>query len=293
MIAKWFGELILRRRVNAILVVLLCSLLPMTNWLAMVAVVVITLAKRPAEGLLILMWALLPTVVLGISGHYWFLLTVEVLGNGMLLWLLAAAYKRTHRWEYIISLAIIIGLAFVLLLHLFVADPSSWMLSHLDSMMRSEGMNVNGQRLVVLEKIKPFIVGINVSFSLLVVLLELVIGASVYSVVNKGQPLGPGLRDVRLHYGSVFVLLLFVVLASTGSSLFCSLLMIIVLPFFIAGVSLIHGVAIQKRLSPFLLFALYMAFFMILMLLPFLLGVVVLLAVCDSFVNFRRMKWFN
>ncbi|MCP3680632.1 MAG: hypothetical protein GY821_07135 [Gammaproteobacteria bacterium] len=293
MIAKWFGELILRRRMNAILVALLCSLLPLTNWLAMVTVVVVTLAKSPAEGLLVLMWALLPAIVLGISGHYWFLVVVEVFGNGLLLWVLAIAYKRTHRWEYIISLAIIIGLVFVLLLHLFVADPSAWMMRHLNSIMHREGMEVNEQRLLALALIKPFIVGVNISFALLIALLELIIGAAVCSIVKKGRPLGSGLRNIRLHYGSVFILALFIVLALIGPQLFCSLLIIVMLPFFIAGISLIHGIVVQKQLSPFLLFAIYMVFFMLLMIFPPFLGLVVLLAVLDSFANFRRMKWFN
>lgn len=295
---KKFGEFILRSRLHASLAALICALLPFIGgWLAAVIVAVVTLRKNFFDGFLVVLWASLPAIAWAIDGNWFLLITNGVFGFVMV-WLLAAVLKRTSSWSATIGLSALIGLLIVLVVHLIFGEPHMWWIKQLTSAVSQSSQMLSGSADAIdakqiqsaIQHVAPFLTGLQTIAILLFAVVALIGARAVEGALLAKTNLNKELYFIRIHRAGIILLAIFAVLAVWGPLIFRDFLPVIVLPFVLAGFSLVHGMVALKKWSSLYFFGFYAFVFLAIIFYPPLLLLVVLIAVVDSIVNFRAVK---
>lgn len=298
MIAKTFGEFILRHRTNASLSALAFSLIPFLGWFSIVIVMLVTLRKGALEGLLILLWAALPDLVKCYYSVYSPLL-IDIVAGGVSGWLLAVVLKQKNSWSGLLYLATILGILGVALVHVVVHAPDQFWMQQLSNYL-SQGEELfsgaatyapktQAQLQDILNYVLQFATGIQAVFIMLGVLAELIIARNIQLVVESKLPISQELYSIRLSPIIILPFLCVLIPALLGSHFFRDLLPVMLFPFFIAGISLFHGLAVQKKLSTIWVFSFYLILILIMAFFPPLFSLLALVAMIDSFINFRAL----
>lgn len=100
---RWLAEYAMSGRRQAATVVVLFGLIPVLNLLSGSLVALVTLRKGPQEGMLIMMWALLPAGLQWLRGDT--APVIMVIGVMLLAWLL----RRTQSWQRVLVCTTALG----------------------------------------------------------------------------------------------------------------------------------------------------------------------------------------
>lgn len=125
---KKIGEFLLEKDTNAIVVAFLCALFPVfglpTGFIAGIIVGLITLQKGARPGLILLAWVALPAIAM---------LVLRKVGQSdalllrcLLVWCFAMLLRQYKKWSFLLVIAIVAGVAFVLLINHFVPNLQQW-----------------------------------------------------------------------------------------------------------------------------------------------------------------------
>lgn len=101
---RWLAEYVMLGRRQAVIIVLLCGFFPLLYFFSAATVALVVMRKGRNEGLLVLLWSLLP------AGLLW------AMGDTSLVFLLLGTYvaaivlRQTFSWQLVILLATVIGL---------------------------------------------------------------------------------------------------------------------------------------------------------------------------------------
>ena len=284
---KPFGLFIMRNRLNAMLLALAFAALPLLNWLAMIIMAMVTLRKGSKEGGIVALVAFVPAVVYGVLSN-WATVPYAFLTLATL-WLFATVLRTTQTWSAVLLVGALIALVIIVRMHWYLGDVATWwqqkMLSYLQQAGKEVSFNTDQQETLI-KRIAVFGLGLQISVLLLVALMWLLLARLWQAVLYNPGALRSELCSIRFPIWSAVVMILISVIGLlTQWSLLLDFVPVLALCFALAGLSVTHFVLNRQKRSWVWFLLIYTALFF---LLPYLLVVLIIIALGDSFFNVRR-----
>lgn len=267
---RGLAEFVMKGRKQATMAVLLLGLIPLFNLLNPVVVGLVMLRKGVKEAALILAWAILPVGGWAIAG--------DIVPLIMLLGIsgLALLLRETESWEFTLLVAILIGISVEFYLRLR-PEVLNLIFVELEAYLTSN--NVQGVQMDVLrETITSFIGSVYMFLAVALLMLSRWMQATLYNPGGFQQEF----HRLRIKQKFALLLMVLMLLANFGIVIPSTWILYLILPMLFSGVALIHAVVAQKKLSSMWLVAFYA-----LIMFPVVVQIVVLLALIDSWYDFR------
>jgi len=268
---RGLAEFVMSGRKQAIMAVIFLGLIPLVNLLNPVVVGLMVLRKGVLEVAIIFAWAILPIGAWAIVGDIAPL--IMLFGISGLAWLL----RETESWETTLLATIAIGLSVEIYLRLqpAVLDGLFQQLELLLVTNNLQGIQLEDIR----ESIGSFI---GVGYMFLAIVLLMLARWMQATLFNPG---GFQKEFHQLHIGQKTALGLagLIFLGSYQLVIPQSWVFYFILPLLFAGIALVHAVVVKKKLSSLWL----VIFYILLIVLPTVLQLLVLLALVDSWYDFR------
>ncbi|SUZ55453.1 uncharacterized protein METZ01_LOCUS8307 [marine metagenome] len=268
---RGLAEFVMSGRKQAIMAVIFLGLIPLVNLLNPVVVGLMVLRKGVLEVAIIFAWAILPIGAWAIVGDIAPL--IMLFGISGLAWLL----RETESWETTLLATIAIGLSVEIYLRLqpAVLDGLFQQLELLLVTNSLQGIQLEDIR----ESIGSFI---GVGYMFLAIVLLMLARWMQATLFNPG---GFQKEFHQLHIGQKTALGLagLIFLGSYQLVIPQSWVFYFILPLLFSGIALVHAVVVKKKLSSLWL----VIFYILLIVLPTVLQLLVLLALVDSWYDFR------
>ena len=268
---RGLAEFVMSGRKQAIMAVVFLGLIPLVNLLNPVVVGLMVLRKGVLEVAIIFAWAILPIGAWAIVGDIAPL--IMLFGISGLAWLL----RETESWEFTLLATIAIGLSVEVYLRLqpAVLDGLFQQLELLLVTNNLQGIQLEDIR----ESIGSFI---GVGYMFLAIVLLMLARWMQATLFNPG---GFQKEFHQLHIGQKTALGLagLIFLGSYQLVIPQSWVFYFILPLLFSGIALVHAVVVKKKLSSLWL----VIFYILLIVLPTVLQLLVLLALVDSWYDFR------
>jgi hypothetical protein len=276
----------MRGRLQAIVAGLIFAVIPLLGWVSNVIISLVTLRKGAKEGIIVLLWVILPAVLIAGLGNPWIAL-YDIVGGSLFGYLLACILRQTQSWKRVLEVGMIVGLIVVLLAHLLIPDVRAWwlnQLSHYAVLLKDQvNLIVSTDRLEFFAK---FATGFQVAFLWLGVLINLVLARGLQSMLYNPSQLRPELEAVHLQKWDALILLAVLIASLQKISWAQDALPIVLLAFILAGLSVVHAIVHARGgffKGWFLIFyGLLIIFF------PYVAALLVIVAFADSCLDFRQ-----
>jgi len=279
-----FAAYVMRGRREAVIVGLLFTIVPLLGWVSNVIVSLVTLRKGAKEGAIVLLWVILPAVVAASLGNR-LIIIYGIIGGSLFTYVLALTLRQTQRWKAVLTTSLLLGLFAIIVLYLWNPHINEVWLNQFDHYAawakNQFNVVVNTAHLQFFAK---FATGFQIAFISLSVLINLVFARGLQSMLYNPGQLRPELKAVRLSLWEVVLLLTIILLNFLKIGLAQDALPIVALIFALAGLSVFHAIADLKTIAKkwiFLFYVVLAIFF------PYVIVVLVLLAVIDSVINLR------
>lgn len=280
---------IMRGRIQAIWVALLFMFIPFLGWVADVIMAFVTLRKGIKEGAFVLLWIALPSVILGFMGYPQFWL-YDLLGISVVTFLLAATLRYYSSWAMVLQVAMLLGIAAVFIAHLFIPNLEEiWakeFATYLQTLKQQttfsfdlQSMQKNGQVLLKLAT------GLQVGFLLIADIVNLVFARWLQSLLYNPGGIQQELKSVRLEVVATAIFGFVAVLSFFGWAPAIDSVPVIMLMFMLAGLSLVHGMLVATKKTKVWLVVFYI---LLVLLFPYMVILLVIAALLDSWLNFRQ-----
>lgn len=271
---RGLAEFVMKGRRQATIAVLLLGLVPLVNLLNPVIVGLVMLRKGAQEAAVILAWAILPVGGWAIAGDIVpLIMLIGISGLALLL-------RETESWEVTLLVSIVIGVCveFYLRMRPEVLDV---LFQQMDAYLTAN--NVPGVQVEQLREIvTSFIGAVYMFLAVLLLMLARWMQAALYNPGGFKQEF----HRLRIKQKLALILMGLMFLANFGIVLPPGWVLYLILPMLFSGIALIHAVVAQKQLS-----TMWLAAFYALIMLPLVAQLVVLLALIDSWYDFRtRLK---
>jgi len=283
-------EYILRGRRQALMVAIPAMVLPLTGWIAGSIVGLWTLRKGIREGAILLLMTAIPAVVFAAFGHTE-LLVGRVLYGILCVWVLASALRHFESWQKVLQIAAALGIAIIVIVHLYNADLYAWWETQLATYLKEIGTILPLNELPpdefqeVVKRMARMATGFQVVVITFMSLLQLLIARWSQAFMFNPGGLGKELHALRLSQLDTGVL----ILCSLGLMLkmfwVLDFLPAVLLPFLFAGLCTVHGLMWMTSKPAIGLVISYVVLFF---LFPYTLWLLILLAVGDSILDFRK-----
>lgn len=286
------GEYIMRGRREAITLAVLSSLLPYIGWIGIVILCLVTLRKGVKEGFLVLIAITVPSIVVGglVLKNYQVLLQ-SVLFGSVLTWFLAVVLRKTVSWQAVLNVVALMGMAGVLVFHLFVPNTQQYWLDFLQSVLGSSGgaitrLNIDQAALSgLVQSIAASFTGIQATILLFNGVLNLLIARWLQARLYNPGGFAQELRNIRLNWFLAILLLVVFLVAMIKLNIAQDLLPVILLPYAVIGLSLVHYMANKVKFAWFALIGFYL---LLIFLFPYMLALLILAVLVDLGLNFRK-----
>ena len=267
---RGLAEFVMKGRKQAILAVALLGLIPLVNLLNPVIVGLVMLRKGVREAAIIFAWAILPIGAWAMAGDI--VPLIMLIGISGLAWLL----RETESWEFTLLASIAIGVSVEVYLRLqsAVLDVVFQQLELYLQTNNLQGMQLEDLR----ETLTSFIGAVYMFLAIMLLMLARWMQAALY---NPGGFQSEFYR-LRIERKVALILLVLMLLASFQVVMPQTWMLYLILPLLVSGLALIHAVVAKKKLATMWLVALYA-----LMMLPVVLQMIALLALIDSWYDFR------
>ncbi len=273
---RGLAEYVMTGRRQATIAVLLLGLIPLANLLSPAIVGLVTLRKGFKEGVVIFAWAILPVVAWAAAG--------DVVPLMMLIGLvpLAALLRETESWEFVLLAAIAVGLMveFYFRLQPQVLDV---LISQVDEYLQSnnqQGINREQVRNVMLSVMGA----VYMFLSIVLLMLSRWMQAALYNPGGFQQEF----HRLRIEQKVALPLVGVMLLMSFGEFIPSGWVLYLVLPLIISGAALVHGVVALKKMP-----GMWLVTFYLVLMLPYMVQFLVLLALIDSWYDFRSRLQSN
>ncbi|OGT23016.1 MAG: hypothetical protein A3C55_04620 [Gammaproteobacteria bacterium RIFCSPHIGHO2_02_FULL_42_13] len=297
-LARNFAQFVLRGRVQAIGMALLFSFIPLLGWMSVAIVVLVTLSKGAYEGFLVILWAALPYVVLG-AMHMWMPFFNSVVFGLLFVWCLTLLLKRHASWIVALEIGTFVGILGVIGIHLYYPDIAQWWVGEITQsiqrIMEFTPLSFNMDRInKILPVFAQFATGIQAAIVVFAAISELMVGRFLQSIVQLPQAWLIEWLNFRVSTVPTVLLIVDVSLAWFNVSFSRDVLPVLLLPFLLVGLSVIHATLLARRLSKlkiailFILLAILMGVFPVTTI-----GLLVVIAVLDVVIDFRKRVEFR
>lgn len=284
------AEFVMRGRKEAILVALLGSLIPIFGgMIASTITGLVTLRKGAIEGLWVVAITALPSVGLAFWGKP-SLLLYQVLYGTLLVWVLALVLREHRTWRGVLEAAAFLGILGVLAVHLYqpeIAQIWETRFTHLFQLMDMKRYTAQWsptQLQSLISNMAKYATGTRAAFILLNGLSGLVLARWIQSQLYHPGGFREEFYTIQLGFPETSALILGGLAALANIQIIPDFLPVIVLPFLIAGLSLVHSWANQKKNAWFWIIGFYV---LLILSFPYGLALLVLLALFDSGYHFR------
>jgi hypothetical protein len=282
---KTFANYLLRKRINAIWVLLvLCLLPPMIASLASIILGLVTLNKGAKEGFILLLWAVLPFVVQAYVHKVLWLALVPFFGFAGL-WLGAIVLRAYGSWTVLLRYFGLLSVLAVVLAHVLHPGLTEFWAAHIFAYMQEmtelvPNATVTKQQAMTIATVAT---GFQVLLFMVSVSFKLMMARWWQALIFNPGGLRKELYGIRLDnivIGLFFVLVVAVLLKSVVAvdaiiPLFGVLLAV--------GLSLLHSTLGRAKYG----FGLLVLFYLIAIIFPYILVAPMLAAVVDRWFNFR------
>ncbi|MEK6730929.1 MAG: hypothetical protein AABY34_01935 [Pseudomonadota bacterium] len=291
-LARNFAQFVLRGRVQAIGMALLFLFIPLLGWMSAAIVALITLSKGAYEGFLVVLWAALPYIVLG-AMHIWMPFFNSVVFGLLFVWCLTLLLKRYASWIVVLEIGTFIGIVGVIGIHLYYPDITKWWVGEItQSIQRIMEFTPLSFKMDRINKILPvfaqFATGVQAAIVVLAAISELMVGRFLQSIVQLPQAWLAEWLNFRVRAVSVVILIVGVLLAWFNVSFARDVLPILLLPFLLVGISVIHATLLARRLSTLKIAILFSLLAVLMGVFPMAIGLLVIIAVLDVAIDFRE-----
>ncbi|MFL2849970.1 MAG: hypothetical protein ACJZ8R_07395 [Pseudohongiellaceae bacterium] len=267
---RGLAQFVMTGRKQAIIAAGLLGLIPLINLLSPAVVGIVMLRKGLQEATFVFIWGALPLVVWAMLGDI--VPLVLLFGITGLTWLL----RETESWEFTFLAAIAIGLVIEIYLRLqpAVLDAVFQQLQPYFQQNNLQGMEIEEIR----ETMTTIIGSVYMFLSIVLTMLARWMQASLF---NPGG-FQSEIHQLRIKQKVALILLGFMLLCSFGILIPQAWVLYFMIPLVFSGVGLLHAVVAKRKMSSMVLVVFY-----VLLMLPVVIQVVVLLALIDSWYDFR------
>ena len=268
---RGLAEFVMKGRKQAIVAVLLLGLIPLVNFLSPVVIGLVILRKGLQEAAQVLVWAILPIGGWAIAGDPAPLIMLLGISG------LAGLLRVTESWELTLLAEIAVGLCVEMYLRL---QPAVLDLIFLQMQNYFEANGIQGEQLESLRNVMiSFMGGVYMFLAIVLLMLARWMQAVLYNVGGFQKEF----HALRIERKVALILVGIMMLANFGILIPQNWMLYLIIPLVFSGLALIHAVVAAKQLSSLWLAALYA-----LIMLPLIANMVVLLALLDSWYDFRN-----
>jgi len=254
--------------------------IPLLYWVSAAVVALVILRQGLSQGINVLLAALLPGVA-------WYAMQqditifVVVLGSGIM----AAVLRVSESLPKAIALSVLVGASSVALLPTLSPDWSGVLEQAAEEYTAAfEGQMDANMIQEVQPWIFPILLGAVTSMLQLFAIGALLLGRSWQARLYNPGGFKQEFHTLRMPYWYGLVVVA-VFLISGSDPQWGSWMPIILVPMFVMGISVVHGVIAMGRLSSQWLFGFYISF---LFFLPYMYALLILVAMLDLLVDFRK-----
>ena len=257
-------------RRQAIIAVMLLGLIPLVNLLNPVVVGLIALRKGLQEVVVIFAWAILPLGAWAVAGDVVpLIMLIGITGLAVLL-------RETESWEFTLLAAIAVGVCVEVYFRLQPAVIDALM-QQLDLYLQAS--NPQGLQIEEVRDVMLSVIGAVYMFlSIVLLMLARWMQAVLYNPGGFKQEF----HNLRVEQKVALALIVIMLLSSLGIVVPEAWVLYFVLPLLFSGIALTHAVVAKKKLS-----SMWLVTFYILLMLPVVVQILVLLALVDSWYDFR------
>jgi len=275
------AEFAMRGRSQALMLSIGGITLPGLSWFGAAVVSLVTLRRGWQEGLPLVLWAALPA-----AG--WLIMVSEPAPLMLLLGAAVLAYvlRMTTSWSHVLGIAVVLGLPTSWLFELTSAGLMDQVIAFFIEVSEQSGnqpISLEGDNRLVLERL---LVGLFTAGQLSVMLAAVVLARWWQSALYNPGGFGEEFRGLRLLPGLTAALILLMVLCYASRNPYLSTwTLVLVVPFLVSSIALVHWTVASRKLGGnwLVVFYLLMLFFM-----QFILPILVILAVADSWMDLRK-----
>ncbi|MEX0617940.1 MAG: hypothetical protein WDZ76_01350 [Pseudohongiellaceae bacterium] len=270
---RGLAQFVLSGRKQAILATALSGALPLVNFLSAALLALVMLRKGAREAATVLPWVLLPVGAWAVIGDVMPL--VVLLSVALLAWLL----RSTQSWEFTLLAAVLVGVAVDTYLRVNNVLLDTF-LQEVEAVIVANNMQTQG---FTAEELREPLIGLIAAVYMTMSLLLLILARWMQALLFNPGGFRNEFHALRIERKVGMVLLGLLVLASFGVVVPVTWTWSLLMPLVFSGVALVHAVIARKQLA-----SLWLVVFYSLLVLPLTMQVVVLLALVDSFYDFRR-----
>lgn len=274
---RGLAEYAMQGRRQAATVAVLFGLIPVLNLLSGAVVALVTLRKGPQEGLLIMMWALLP------AGAQWLIgdTTPVIMVIGVML--LALLLRRTQSWQQVLVFTTLLGVVVQLALPLspeYAANAEQM----LDAALQQNAATLQAEG-VTPEEVKagllPLWMSMYGTVYVMVFSACLMIGRSWQAQLYNPGGFQQEFHNLRLSPRKMLVLVVLFSLGLTGIQPFVGWTFIFTVAPILCGLALAHYVVAERKLGVGVLVLTYL---MALIMTP----LIIVVGLADSLFDIRK-----
>lgn len=277
------AEYAMRSRRNASLAVLLIGFIPFVSWLSAALVALVVLRKGAYEGVLVALWGLLPAVYFWQAGY-----DAVALPLLLVVFLSALVLRRTVSFELSVLTQLVVSALVLALLLEFRFLPYEQLLDVFKQLLTRAELNKQINMPVLAPEHHELLVANFLGFSLgSMALMALVVARWWQAMLYNPGGFQAEFHRFRLSPLGAGIITAILLTAGSGSWL-AHIVLLLVLPLLLSAMALVHGMVKMLGASRRTLLVFYVS---LLMLGPYLLIPLLVLAVADSFFDFRsRIK---
>ncbi len=268
---RGLAEFVMAGRRQAVLAIVLLGLPPLVNLLTPALVAMVGMRKGMAAGSVMLLWALAPASV-------WLLLWGNVFPLLVLIgvFMLAGVLRSTGSWQNALLAAIGVGAMFELYLY---AQPAALDLVFEQLELYVRANNLEG---VQLDQLRPVMTSFLAAFYMVLSIALLMLGRSMQAMLYNPGGFGEEFHALRISQAATLALVGMILLVNVVQGLPEAWIFFLAAPFAFAGLALAHGLVARKNASVMWLVAMY-----ILLIFPTMMYLLILVAIVDSWYDFR------
>jgi hypothetical protein len=264
------GKYLIEKPRNAGIIAFLFALLPLVyfpgGFVSGIIVALVTLARGAKAGVIVLAWVALPAIsllCLQRVGQYDILLLSAVFA-----WASAIYLRRVKSWQALVELLALVGVVFVVGVHVFVPNIKAWWVSHLRELMMQLNQIYNFQlpddRLAQIAiRFSAMETGVATLKFLLEVLLLVALGRFWQLSLGKRKTLSEEVGHIRFGILATLLLLAAFLGVILKSPLIMDIFPLILLPYIVSALIMMHMYAKKNRGILVLLIATYVGLFLL------------------------------
>lgn len=270
-LANW----VMKKRLNAIIGVMVFGLIPVMFWLAAAILGLVVLRKGVKEGIPVLAWGCLPALVLwAVQGDATALLVlVDVI-------LLSYLLRSTMSWSWVLLAGSFLAVVSTLIQPLLMGDVLNMAVALIQKVLTSEGVDVPDRDIIFSQAVMAVSI-----FQVVIAIVSLFLARKWQAGLYNPGGLRTEFHQLRLPIPFSLVLGGMILIGESLGGSFSIFSQAAIPALVLPGLALIHGILAKKEIGIVGLIAFYLVGFFVLNM--YFVNVLVTLCVIDSFVDIR------